>query len=72
MLINPEKWGDYYICNRKVMEWLVYEELFPMLGYKKDYYFFYKDERLEEALSRMPLHLKISQIFTNKKAKKEF
>jgi len=71
MIINPEKMGDYYICNKAVMEYLIYEELLPILGYKKDYYFFYKDKKLEEALKRMPLHLKISNALSRKKIKKE-
>lgn len=66
MIINPEIMESYYICRKKVMEWLVYEELFPLLGYKGEYYFFYKDEKLEEALKRMPLHLKVYDAFTKK------
>ena len=70
MIINPEKWGDYYVCNRAAMEWLVYEKLLPVLGYKNNYYFFYKDEKLEEILKKMPLHLKISNIISTRNVKK--
>jgi hypothetical protein len=66
MIINPEMLENYYVCNRKVMEYLLYDCLIPPQGYKGDLYYFYKDEKLEECLKKMPLYLKIFNFFIKK------
>lgn len=66
MIINPEILQDFFICKKVVMEYLLYDCLIVPTGHKDGLYYFYKDTKLEECLKKMPLYLKISNVFTKK------
>lgn len=64
MIINPsEDLLNLYACKKGIMEYLVYKCGIPILSVEDDHYFFIKDEKLEEALNKMPILLKISEFF---------
>lgn len=65
MIINPsEDLFNLYACKKNIMEYLVYKCGIPMLAIEEDHYLFIRDNKLEEALNKMPILLKISALLS--------
>lgn len=66
MITNPDIIKNKYSCNRKIMEYLVYDAFIPILGYSADkkIWYFTDNEELRKALKEMPIGLKILAFFT--------
>jgi len=67
MLVNPEIIKDKYKCGKKVMEYLVYECNFPLLGYNntEKAWYFANTDKLKEHVRNMPIRLKIWTFLKN-------
>lgn len=65
MIINPsEDLLNLYACKKGIMEYLVYKCGIPILCVEDDHYLFIRDNKLEEALNKMPILLKISEFLS--------
>jgi len=55
---------DYYKCKHAIMKYLVFKCNLSILSLDKDVYYFVKTDELRECLKKLPLDLKIVELFT--------
>jgi hypothetical protein len=57
--IDPEK---YYVCNRAIANWLIYEKSLPLFGRTdKGEFIFAKTEVFKEVIEQIPFYLKVTK-----------
>lgn len=59
MLTNPKPEIKKYKCNKRIMEYLVYQCGLPILSFDETHYYFTDNLELRMCLSKMPVPLKL-------------
>jgi hypothetical protein len=63
VIINPESIQNKYKCNKILADYLIYKKGLPLLSIDNGNYYFTDNEILQDALSHLPLHLKVLKHF---------